>query len=627
MITTGMFIEDRYEILEKIGSGGMSEVYKARCHKLNRFVAIKFLKPEYCEDESFIENFKREAQAAAALLHPNVVSVYDVNETDGTWYIVMEYVEGITLKQYIEKNGKLPVKEATSIAIQIAQGMEAAHNAGIVHRDIKPANVLISREGKIKVTDFGIARTTTANTISENIQGSVRYISPEQARGARVDSRSDIYSFGIVLFEMLTGTIPFDGDSSVSIALKHIQENVPLANTIVPDLPIGIVRIVEKCTQKKPERRYQKTSSLLADLKKSLVTPDEDFVSLEPETCDGETVFMSEEDAKRLRQEGAAASEETAEDEDYDDEDYDEEDDDEDRSREKLDKILKIGGIIAGVVVIIVIIIILIMLFSGDGCTGRNAESESESIAVNTVPDVTGLTEEEATETLEALGFLVAVEYEASDSVEEGYVVSQSVSSGSSLEEGSEITLTVSSGTDTVKIEDYSGLSQEDAEAALEELGLSYEIAYEYDDEIGTGYVIETDPAAGSEVALDSTVTLIISRGEETVTVTVPQFVGSSLSEAESMAEDAGLNLSIQYTENDDQVGYVVYQSVSAGNTVEEGSTVTISVGKASETTTQETTTEAETTTAAQPEETTAAAEEETTTAASEEGAAGNENY
>ena len=629
ILQSGMFIEDRYELISKIGSGGMSEVYKARCHKLNRFVAIKFLKPEYCEDENFIANFQREAQAAAALLHPNVVSVYDVNETDGVYYIVMEYVEGITLKQYIERNGKIPVKEATSIAIQIAQGMEAAHNAGIVHRDIKPANVLISREGKIKVTDFGIARTTTANTISEDILGSVRYISPEQARGGRVDSRSDIYSFGIVLYEMLTGTLPFDGESSVTIALKHIQENVPLASEIAPELPTGIVRIVEKCTQKKPERRYQKTSSLLSDLKKSLLSPDENFVILDSEDTEGATVFISEADAKRLREEGSSAAAETSagssdsykrDSYKYDDDDTDDSEDDyddEDESRDKLDKILKVGGIIAGIIIIIVLVVMLIMLFAGDGCTGSSGtqeESESESSGSNEVPDVEGLTEDEAVSALEALGFTVSKSYEASDDVEEGVVISQSIVSGTELEEGSEITLTISSGADTVTIKDYSGLTQADAEAALTELGLAYTVTLEYSDDIGTGYVIETDPEAGSEVSVNSTVTIVVSRGAETKTTSVPQFVGSTEADAEEMAEEANLVLVVEYTTNDAQVGNVVYQSIAAGNSVEEGTTITIRVGKASETTTT-----AETTTAQTTAETTTAADAEDTDADDED--------
>ena len=227
MIRKGMFIGDRYEIIDKVGSGGMSDVYKALDHKLNRYVAVKILKDEFSEDKSFVSKFKVEAQSAAGLAHPNIVNVYDVGEENGLYFIVMELVEGITLKKYIEKKGKLPVKEAVSIAIQIAQGIEAAHNNHIIHRDIKPQNVIISREGKVKVTDFGIARAASANTINSNAMGSVHYISPEQARGGYIDEKSDIYSLGISLYEMITGKVPFEGDSTVTIALQHINEELP----------------------------------------------------------------------------------------------------------------------------------------------------------------------------------------------------------------------------------------------------------------------------------------------------------------------------------------------------------------------------------------------------------------
>ena len=253
MIRKGMFIGDRYEIIDKVGSGGMSDVYKAMDHKLNRFVAVKVLKAEFCQDKSFISKFKIEAQAAAGLAHPNIVNVYDVGEDQGIHYIVMELIDGITLKKYVEKKGKLSVKDAVSIAIQVAQGIEAAHNNGIVHRDIKPQNIIISREGKVKVTDFGIARAASANTINSNAMGSVHYISPEQARGGYIDEKSDIYSLGITIYEMITGRVPFEGDSTVTIALQHIQEEIPSPKLFVPDLPISVEKIIEKCTQKKPE--------------------------------------------------------------------------------------------------------------------------------------------------------------------------------------------------------------------------------------------------------------------------------------------------------------------------------------------------------------------------------------
>lgn len=282
MLRKGMFIADRYEILEQIGTGGMSDVYKAKCHKLNRYVAIKVLKKEFSEDRVFVSKFRAEAQSAAGLAHPNIVNVYDVGDEDGIYYIVMELVEGITLKKYIEKRGRIPYKEAVSIAIQVAKGMEAAHSHHIIHRDIKPQNIIISKDGKVKVTDFGIAKAATSSTINSSAMGSVHYISPEQARGGYSDERSDIYSFGVTLFEMVTGIVPFDGDSTVSVAVRHIQEEIPVPSTVAENIPVSIDKIILKCTQKKTERRYQTVSELMADLKKSLVMPDEDFVKMAP---------------------------------------------------------------------------------------------------------------------------------------------------------------------------------------------------------------------------------------------------------------------------------------------------------------------------------------------------------
>ena len=280
MIKIGMMLGDRYEILEKIGTGGMSDVYKAKDHKLNRFVAVKVLKQEFSENTSFVSKFRVEAQAAASLMHPNIVNVYDVGEENGVHFIVMELVEGITLKKYIEKKARLSVKEAVSIAIQACMGLEAAHNNHIIHRDIKPQNIIISKEGKVKVTDFGIAKAATSNTITSNVMGSVHYTSPEQARGGYSDERSDIYSMGITLFEMLTGRVPFNGDTTVAIAIKQIQEPMPSPRDFVPEIPVSVEQIVLKCTQKSPDRRYQSVGDLISDLKKSLVTPDEDFVKV-----------------------------------------------------------------------------------------------------------------------------------------------------------------------------------------------------------------------------------------------------------------------------------------------------------------------------------------------------------
>lgn len=294
MIKLGMLIGDRYEILDKIGTGGMSDVYKAKDQKLNRFVAVKVLKQEFSENKNFVSKFRVEAQAAAGLMHPNIVNVYDVGEEDGIHYIVMELVEGITLKKYIEKKVMLTTKEAISIAIQVAMGIEAAHNNHIIHRDIKPQNIIISKEGKVKVTDFGIAKAASSNTITSNVMGSVHYTSPEQARGGFSDAKSDIYSMGITFFEMLTGRVPFNGDTTVAIAIKHIQDEMPTPREFVPEIPVSVEKIVLKCTQKSPDRRYQSMEEMIHDLKRSLINPDEDFVQLDYADEAGKTRVVPE---------------------------------------------------------------------------------------------------------------------------------------------------------------------------------------------------------------------------------------------------------------------------------------------------------------------------------------------
>ena len=301
MIKIGMTLGDRYEILEKIGTGGMSDVYKAKDGKLNRFVAVKVLKQEFAENANFVSKFRTEAQAAAGMMHPNIVNVYDVGEEGGTHYIVMELVEGITLKKYIEKKARLSIKETISIAIQVSMGIEAAHNNHIIHRDIKPQNIMISKEGKVKVTDFGIAKAVSSNTITSNVMGSVHYTSPEQARGGFSDEKSDIYSLGITMFEMLTGRVPFNGETTVAIAIKHIQEPMPSPREYVAEIPISVEQIVFKCTQKSPDRRYQSMGELITDLKRSLMKPDEDFVKIADPDEDSPTRMVSQAEMRQIK--------------------------------------------------------------------------------------------------------------------------------------------------------------------------------------------------------------------------------------------------------------------------------------------------------------------------------------
>ncbi len=301
MIKVGMLLADRYEILEKVGTGGMADVYKAKDHTLNRFVAVKVLKQEFSENANFVSKFRVEAQAAGGLQHPSIVGIYDVGEERGDYFIVMELIDGITLKEYILKKGGLPYEEAVTIAIQVAMGLEVAHKGGIIHRDIKPQNIIISRDGKVKVTDFGIAKAATSDTISSNVMGSVHYTSPEQARGGYSDAKSDIYSLGVTLFEMITGHVPFDGDTTVAIAIKHIQNPMPSPRDYCPDLPVAVEQIIMKCCEKSPDRRYQCMEDLSSDLKHALVNPNGDFVKrYNPEDA-GQTRMITEEEQRRIK--------------------------------------------------------------------------------------------------------------------------------------------------------------------------------------------------------------------------------------------------------------------------------------------------------------------------------------
>ncbi len=306
MIKIGMLIADRYEVLEKVGTGGMSDVYKAKDHRLNRMVAVKVLKQEFAENATFVSKFRVEAQAAAGLMHPNIVNVYDVGEEKGTYYIIMELVNGITLKRYIEKKGRLEPREAVTVTIQVAMGLSAAHRGHIIHRDIKPQNIIISKEGKVKVTDFGIARASTSKTITSNVMGSVHYTSPEQARGGYSDEKSDIYSLGVTLFEMLTGHVPYDGETTVAVALQHIQDPFPSPRSEVSDIPFSVEQIVLKCCEKSPDRRYQTMDELASDLRRSLNDPDGTFVKRIGEENLSETRAMTKKDREEIRRRAGA---------------------------------------------------------------------------------------------------------------------------------------------------------------------------------------------------------------------------------------------------------------------------------------------------------------------------------
>lgn len=593
MIKIGMMIGDRYEILEKIGTGGMSDVYKAKCHKLNRFVAVKVLKQEFSENGNFVSKFRTEAQAAAGLAHPNIVNVYDVGEENGIHYIVMELVEGITLKQYIEKKARLSYKEAVSIAIQVSMGIEAAHNNHIIHRDIKPQNIMISKDGKVKVTDFGIAKAATSNTITSNVMGSVHYTSPEQARGGYSDEKSDIYSLGITMFEMLTGRVPFNGETTVAIAIKHIQEEMPSPKDYVPEIPTSVESIVLKCCQKSPDRRYQNMAELIADLKQSLMKPDENFVVFADPDMEGGTRAISEGDMAQIKSRTAYAEEYVSREDSlrlrsdtepvYEgDEDYDnlgEEDD------SRMEKITTILTIIAGIVILIILLVLATKLLgSGDRGLENSSpflpEESSETPVTVIMPNVSGMTVEDARNILGNMGILTETEYQESEVIDEGVVISANVNTGENVAVGSVVSLIVSSGTDGVEVENVVGATYEDAKNNLVSSGFMVSKAEAYSDTVDKGIVITQSPGAGMKAPKGSAVTVTVSLGREEKKVSVPNLIGLTEEDGTFTAIEAGLeiaNIARVYSAEVAE-GYICYQNYSAGSYVDEGTGLDIKV-------------------------------------------------
>lgn len=595
MLTEGMYIADRYEIIGKVGAGGMSDVYKAKDLTLGRFVAIKVLKPEFSEDLNFVTKFRTEAQSAAGLEHPNIVNIYDVGSEKGMHYIVMEYVEGITLKTYIEKKGQLSFKEAVSIAIQVGRGIEAAHNKNIIHRDIKPQNIIISTEGKVKVTDFGIAKAASTNTISSDVMGSVHYSSPEQARNGFVDGKSDIYSLGIVMYEMVTGRVPFDGDTTVAVAIQHLQEEMVPPSAYAPNLPISMEKIILKCTQKNSDRRYESMTALLTDLRKALVSPNEDFVVMVPTASQDKTRIIGADDLKQIKEE-AGSVHLKADEAKYADEDEDDELDDEDDSElnPKMEKAITIMGIAAAVVIVIIIIVLLVNLFGGIG--GRsNASTETETQTTETqtteqseavkVPDVRGMTYDEAKDELEKFGLKIENKGEvSSDDYEEGEVANQDPVADDEVKTGATVGVVISNGKGSVDVPNVKGSAEDDAVKALEDKDFKPNKTYSYSDTVQEGYVISQTPEGGAKGKKGDTITIEISKGAEAVTV--PDVTNNYKSEEQAKIElnAAGLNVTTKSAYHDEiPAGIVIGQSIDAGKQVEKGTTITITVSQGPE--------------------------------------------
>lgn len=634
MLIPGSYLINRYEIIMKIGSGGMADVYKAKDHVLNRLVAIKVLKQEYSTDATFVKKFRVEAQSAAGLSHPNIVNVYDVGEDDGVYFIVMELVQGITLKNYIDMKGKLDIREALNISVQIASGLSAAHENRIIHRDIKPQNIIMSRDGKVKVTDFGIAKVADSTTVTTTAAGTVHYISPEQARGGYSDERSDIYSLGITMYEMVTGRVPFEGETNVAVALMHIQSEITPPRQLEPSIPVSFEKIILKCTQKKPERRYASARELIADLRKVLTHPDGEYVVIPGAIPQGRTIVMNDNDidslkAASLRKNFGTKPEETyveepeeeeeekpmqkpvqkkrpvkkkdLEEDDDDEFDKDEEDDDDEEVNPALSKVmmaLGIGGFIILAVIIFFIIGHAAGFFGGSGSLfgHKNKDTSTESISTEsvsdtssdtstagervTVPDLSKKTEDEAKAALKELRLGVNVQTGTSDDVPEGQVYDQSPAAGTKVDVHTQVTINISSGKEKFSLDDVTGMQYQQAQAQLENDGLVVSLEFDYSDSVGSDKVISTSPKAGSQVAKGDTITITASKGKETKTTTVPNLLGQNIDDAIQMIKDAGLtyngkssDYSDSYSENQ-----VMHQSISAGKTVDEGTTISLTV-------------------------------------------------
>ena len=590
MVKEGMMLAERYEIISKVGAGGMSDVYKAMDHKLNRFVAVKILKHEFSENKNFVAKFRTEAQSAAGLVHPNIVNVYDVGEEYGLYYIVMEFVEGITLKHYIEKKLRLSVKEAISIAIQVSMGLETAHMNHVIHRDVKPQNIIISKEGKVKVTDFGIARAATSDTITSNVMGSVHYTSPEQARGGYSDEKSDIYSLGIVLFEMVTGRVPFDGETTVAIAIKQIQEPIPDPRVYVDDVPVSVQQIIYKCCEKNPDRRYTSMTDLITDLKKSLVSPDENFVQRIPMGgLNGATKMVTERETKDIRRGtgsidlnedilkaySSKRKDRYDRDDEPDEDEYDDEepvrkrkkarkdepdrkkkaarsrraaeeeesrkarravnkrsrfedDDDEDDDDDDMDpRLQKIMTVLGVVAALIIVVIIIVLIGKIKGLSSKSS---------NKLTDPTEATEERTKVTLKDVTGLVFADAKTQLTAQ-GFVVTSENVPSDSVEKGKVI---------SVADEDGNTLQ------------------------------------AGTEIPSGSTVILAVSSGSEGSAI--PDVTGLSKAEAKVAIEAAGFNMKETEAASDTVAeGKVISQSPDAGTSAGSGSdvTVVISTGKA----------------------------------------------
>lgn len=571
MLREGSYLHDRYEIIGCIGSGGMSDVYKARDLKLNRLVGIKVLKQQFGADHEFVVKFKMEAQAAAGLVHPNVVNVYDVVDEGDLHYIVMELVEGITLKNFIVSKGRLGLMETIGIAIQVAEGISSAHAQNIVHRDIKPQNIIISSDGKAKVADFGIARAAATDTLSANAMGSVHYISPEQARGESSDKRSDIYSLGITMFEMITGKLPFNGENSVAVALAQIENEMPLASSDNPEVTPAFDQVIQKCCQKRPERRYQDIEELIADLRSILVVPDE---AVEIKPVDNHTRILTEQEVgeinARAKANAVKKNKKTKDEFDIDDEET---------TDSKFDKVIAIGGIVVAILVVGALVFGILKLTGSLGANGGSGLDAlvNPSLISDTqtyVPDVTGLDYDLATQKLKDSGLGIEVSgNENSDTIEKDTIISQYPEADTVVDKYSKVSVVVSLGSNGESLNEYLYQSYEPVREELLAKGYEVSIIEDFSEEYAPGLVIDINPMRPDK---NSTVTLIVSKGSETDITKVPSIIGLTEAEAIGLLADAGLSAgTVTQIANDTiPAGSVVSQSIAADTEISRGTPI-----------------------------------------------------
>lgn len=561
----------RYELLEKIGEGGMSEVYKAKCTKLNRFVAVKILKKEFSENEDISNKFRKEAAALAKLSESNIVNVLDVGNENDMEYFVMEYIDGKTLKDIIKYHGKLSYQTTIKVGLQIAKGLECAHKNNIIHRDVKPQNILVTENGEVKITDFGIAKSTTSDTITntQTIVGSAHYFSPEQAKGSFIDSRSDIYSLGVVLYEMVTGVLPFDGESPVTIALKHIQDTPVSPKILNSAIPESLNKIILKCINKDPNLRYSSMKELSQDLQRVQDNPDILISNQKNEAINDRTIIMPS--MNNIINDKSNKASKSLKEEYYDDEDYveDEEDD------EPLIGISK--GKKRGIIIGICIAVILIFFVIGFYFLG-GAKSPKEVA----IPNIMNISREEAKAKLEELK-LVYREVHVDDTSDkpEGTILEVDPKVGTMVMEGTEVRVTVSAGIETYEMPSFKENNKEYVIQWLKQKGIEPTIEEEFSDDIEKGKILDQEPAAGEKINKNTDVKIIVSKGKEIKTNKVPDLKGKTKEEADKILKELGFEVyvSIESVQNLPEDN-IVLDMTNIGSELAEGTQITIVVGE-----------------------------------------------